>query len=256
MAEIQITQACCNTPKTKTTWNNLGTFKPLSQHVAGAERRTYRVGPSTSKLGVVAIIDIHGFHATTTQFFDTLAEKGFQVSAIDLFPNGPMPDEYMGEMAKLGSWIRTNANYNTNHIGELVKIAAQDLKRDGCESLFVIGHCWGTHLAILAASEPGQPFLGAAGPHPTAVTAHLVNNLKVPLAIFPSLDEPDMVPVINVVNAKGFSTPSLHHRFDTMPHGWCGGRGDWTIPEQNEAAQTVIREMAEFFIAIATKKEE
>ncbi|KAF9320292.1 hypothetical protein BG003_006682 [Podila horticola] len=257
MTDIQITQACCNTPKTKVApYTDKGTFKTLSKPVHGLERRTYRVGPSTSKLGVVALIDIHGFHATTTQFFDTLAEKGFQVSAIDLFPNGPMPDEYMGEMMKLGGWIRANADYNNNHVGELIKLAALDLKAEGCEYLFVIGHCWGLHLAVVAASEQGQQFLGVAGPHPTAVTVPLVHNLKVPLAIFPSLDEPDMVPVINAVNAKGFSTPSIHHRFDNMPHGWCGGRGDWTIPEQNEAAQTVLREMAEFFIAIADKKEE
>lgn len=104
-----------------------------------------------------------------------------------------MPDEYMGEMMKLGGWIRANADYNNNHVGDLIKLAANDLKTDGCESLFVIGHCWGLHLAVVAASEQGQPFLGVAGPHPTAVTVPLVNNLKVPLAIFPSLDEPDMV---------------------------------------------------------------
>lgn len=107
-----------------------------------------------------------------------------------------MPDEYMGDMAKLGGWIRTNAEYTNNHIGELVKIAAQDLKADGCESLFIIGHCWGVHLAIRAASEPDQVFLGVAGPHPTAVTLPLVTNLKCPLALFPAMDDPDMVSVL------------------------------------------------------------
>lgn len=107
-----------------------------------------------------------------------------------------MPDEYMGDMAKLGGWIRTNAEYTNNHIGELVKIAAQDLKADGCESLFIIGHCWGVHLAIRAASEPDQVFLGVAGPHPTAVTLPLVINLKCPLALFPAMDDPDMVSVL------------------------------------------------------------
>lgn len=99
----------------------------------------------------------------------------------------------MGEMMKLGGWIRANADYNNNHVGELIKLAALDLKAEGCEYLFVIGHCWGLHLAVVAASEQGQQFLGVAGPHPTAVTVPLVHNLKVPLAIFPSLDEPDMV---------------------------------------------------------------
>ncbi|KAF9124384.1 hypothetical protein BGW39_008245 [Mortierella sp. 14UC] len=254
--EIQITEACCNTPATKTAWVKKGAFKPLSKHVAGIERRTYRAGPSSSKLGVVALIDIHGFHPTTVQFLDSLADKGFQVSAIDLFLNGPMPDEYMGDMAKLGGWIRTNAEYTNNHVGELVKIAAQDLKADGCESLFVIGHCWGVHLAIRAASEADQVFLGVAGPHPTAVTVPLVANLKCPLALFPAMDDPDMVPVIAAVQAKGYSTPSVHVRYDNMPHGFCGGRGDWTIPEQNEAAVQVLQKMSEFFSTLAQRKEE
>ncbi|KAG0269230.1 hypothetical protein BGZ95_002149 [Linnemannia exigua] len=189
--EIQIIETCCNTPATKTAWVKKGAFKPLSKQVAGIERRTYRTGVVTSKLGVVALIDIHGFHPTTVQFLDSLAEKGFQVSAIDLFLNGPMPDEYMGDMAKLDDWIRTKAEYTNNHIGELVKISAQDLTADGCESLFIIGHCWGVHLAIRAASEAGQVFLG---------------------------------------------------------------RGDWIIPEQNEAAAQVLQKMSEFFSTLTQKK--
>ncbi|KAF9110763.1 hypothetical protein BGX27_005907 [Mortierella sp. AM989] len=253
--DIQITEACCNTPTTKTTWVQKGTFKPLSKHVAGIERQTYHVGQRNAKMGVVALIDIHGFHPTTVQFLDTLAEKGFQVSAIDLFLNGPMPDEYMGDMPKLGGWIRANAEYSNNHVNELVKIAAHDLGVDGCSSLFIIGHCWGTHLAIRAASEQDQIFRGVAGPHPTAVTVPLVANLKCPLALFPSMDEPDMQPVIQAVQNKGFPTPSLHVRFDNMPHGFCGGRGDWTIHEQQVAANQVIEEIAVFFNSLTPKEE-
>ncbi|KAF9566651.1 hypothetical protein EC968_003599 [Mortierella alpina] len=234
--DIQVTEACCNTPATKTTWSKKGSFRPLSRHIDGVERQTYRVGPSSSKRGV------------------TLAEKGFQVSAIDLYKNGPIPDEYMGDMPKLGAWIRGNADYKSSHIDEMVKVAAHDLQADGCDSVFAVGHCWGTHLAIRAASEPDSIFLGVAGPHPTAVTVPLVAGLKCPLAIFPSLDEPDLLPVIKAVNDKGFPVPSLHLRFDNMPHGFCGGRGDWTLPEQNEAAQLVLQRTAEFFIALSQKE--
>ncbi|KAG0243455.1 hypothetical protein BGX31_010648 [Mortierella sp. GBA43] len=249
--EIQVTEACCNTPATKTAWVDKGAFKDLTKQVAGIKRRTYRVGPADSTKGVVALIDIHGFHPTTVQFLDTLADKGFQVSAIDMFPDGSMPDEYMGDMPKLRTWIQSNANYSENHVDELVRIAAHDLKAEGCESLFIVGHCWGTHLAIRAASEPDQPFLGAAGPHPTAVSVPLVGSLKCPLALYPSVDEPDMLPVIEAVQKKGFSTPSVHLRFDNMPHGFCGGRGDWTVPEQKEAAGQVLESIAKFFNALA-----
>lgn len=99
------------------------------------------------------------------------------------------------------------------------------------------------------------------------------------------------MPVIEVVQAKGFSTPSLHVRFDNMDHGFCGGniwqsgrnervavslarltrvcsrflspkinlqpkgRGDWTVPEQNEAAGQVMQQMADFFTTLANKEE-
>jgi len=120
-----------------------------------------------------------------------------------------MPDEYMGDMVKLGGWIRTNAEYTNNHVRELVKIAAQDLKADGCEFLFIIGHCWGVHLAIRAASEPEQVLLGVAGLHPTAVTVPLVANLKCPLALFPSMDDPDMVCYIGTwFSLCGIALPS------------------------------------------------
>lgn len=68
--EIQVTEACCNTPPTKAAWVKKGAFKALSKHVAGVERTTYRVGPVDSDKGVVALIDIHGFHPTTVQFLD------------------------------------------------------------------------------------------------------------------------------------------------------------------------------------------
>ncbi|KAG0198695.1 hypothetical protein BGX28_007886 [Mortierella sp. GBA30] len=234
--DIEVTETCCNTPATKTTWVGKGSFHALSKQIDGIERRTYRVGPSSSKRGV------------------TLAEKGFQVSAIDMFKNGPIPDEYMGDMPKLGAWIRANADYKNSHVDQMVKVAAHDLLSEGCDSLFLVGHCWGTHLAIRAASEPDSNFLGVAGPHPTAVTPSVVSRLKCPLALFPSMDEPDMLPVIQAVNDKGFLTPSLHVRFDNMPHGFCGGRGDWTIAEQNEAAQLVLQKIAEFFVSLWKKE--
>ncbi|KAF9960803.1 hypothetical protein BGZ70_008489 [Mortierella alpina] len=231
--DIQVTEACCNTPATKTVWSKKGAFRPLSKHIDEIERQTYRVGPSNSKRGVVALIDIHGFHPTTT-----LAEKGFQVSAIDLYKNGPIPDEYMGDMPKLGAWIRGNADYKSSHIDEMIKVAIHDLQTDGCDSIF--------------ASD--SVILGVAGPHPTAVTVPLVAGLKCPLAIFPSLEEPDMLPVIKAVNDKGFPVPSLHLRFDNMPHGFCGGRGDWSLPEQHEAAQLVLQRTADFFVALSQKE--
>ncbi|KAF9583950.1 Threonine aldolase [Lunasporangiospora selenospora] len=250
--DIQFTDSCCNTHPTKTSWVNKGEFKPLSTKVTGVDRRTYQVGPKGAKKGIISLLDIHGFHPTSVQI---LSEKGFLVSAIDLFLNGPIPDDYMGDMTKLGAWVRSNVEYQGNHIRELVEVAVNDLRVEGCESFYIVGHCWGTHLAIRTATDLEGIFLGVAGPHPTAVSVPLVVNLKCPLALFPAEDDPNMLPVIEAVQAKGFGVPSIHVRYDDMPHGFCGGRGDWSIPEQKQAAHQVIETIAQFFHDLGVKEE-
>ena len=77
-------------------------------------------------------------------FVKTLASKGFQISAIVLLLLGPTPDEYTGDISKLGGWIWAHDRYENSYTHELVKAAVKDLQTEGCGSLFTIGHCWGT----------------------------------------------------------------------------------------------------------------
>jgi dienelactone hydrolase len=90
-------------------------------------------------------------------------------------------------------WIQANGDYEKNHLGEIIRAAVEDLRRDGCTTFSIFGLCWGALMAVKAASEEGTPFLSAGGPHPSFVTVEAVKDVKAPLVLLPSKDEPDMV---------------------------------------------------------------
>ncbi|KAF9353525.1 hypothetical protein BGX34_011520 [Mortierella sp. NVP85] len=248
---MSLVPACCNTPPTKAHWHDKGAEVPLSTKIDGEERLTYRTGPKDSKRGIIAIYDIFGTHPTTRQFFDRIAEAngGFQLSAPLFFKNGGISDEDFRN--NVMTWIKANGDYEKNHLGEIIRAAVEDLRRDGCTTFSIFGQCWGALMAVKAASEEGTPFLATGGPHPSFVTVEAVKDVKAPLVLLPSKDEADMIPVIESVKHKNFPVESFHQRFDTMHHGWTGGRGDWEVPEQYNAGLEAVELLAGFFGKVA-----
>ncbi|GJJ68741.1 hypothetical protein EMPS_01087 [Entomortierella parvispora] len=254
---MSLTSACCNTPPTDAHWHLKGKQTPLSQKIAGQERTTYRTGPKDSKRGIIAIYDIFGHHDTTYQFFDRIAEShgGFQLSAPHIFHNGAATPEMLGDRPRLMAWIGENGDYKKSHIDEIIRVAVEDLRADGCTSFSIFGQCWGAMIAVLAASEEGTPFLAAGGPHPSFFSVDLVKNIKTPLIALASKDEADMVPVVAAVQAKGFAVDSFHQRFDDVHHGWTGGRGDWTDPIQLKQGLVAVDLLGGFFAKVAAANE-
>ncbi|KAG0025385.1 hypothetical protein BGZ82_010056 [Podila clonocystis] len=248
---MSLVSACCNTPSTETQWNNKGEYQILSTKIAGDDRKTYRTGPKDSKRGLIAVYDIFGYHPTTLQFLDRVASShaGFQLSAPDFFKNGGITNEQMG--AGVMPWIHENGDFKKNHINELILAAVEDLRKDGCTSFSIFGQCWGALMAVMAASQEGQPFLAAGGPHPSFFSVEIVKDIKVPVIILASKDEADMIPVAAAVDAKGFAIKSFHKRYENMHHGWTGGRGDWTVAEQREAGLDAVDQLGAFFAKVA-----
>ncbi|KAF9956381.1 hypothetical protein BGZ70_009913 [Mortierella alpina] len=247
-----LTHACCSKPPTDTQWQRKGEDRALTRKVNGEERRAYRTGPRESKRGIIAIYDIFGFHPTGIQFYDRLAmaHGGFQVSAPYLFKQ-IMPQSLLGNREGVMAWLSEHGDYKNTHFDEVIRAAVEDLRADGCTSISIVGQCWGTFIAIKAASEDDSPFLAAGGPHPSFTTVDSVKDIKCPLILFPSKDEQDMVPVIEAVNEKRFSIKSMQQRFDTMHHGWTSSRGDWSDPEQLQAGLEAVHLLAEFFAQAA-----
>ncbi|KAF9287849.1 hypothetical protein BGZ68_001198 [Mortierella alpina] len=252
-----LTSTCCNTPPTNAQWQRKGEDRILTQKVHGEERKVYRTGPKDSKRGIIAIYDIFGFHPTGIQFYDrlALAHGGFQVSAPYLFKQ-IMPESLLGDREALMAWLSEHGDYRNNHFDEVIRAAVEDLRADGCTSVSIFGQCWGTYIAIQAASEDDSPFLAAGGPHPSITTVDTVKNVKCPLILLPAKDDGDMVPVIEVVNQKNFPIKSVQRRFETVQHGWTGSRGDWSDPEQLKAGLEAVHLLAEFFAHAAELSEQ
>ncbi|KAF9899599.1 hypothetical protein BX616_002936 [Lobosporangium transversale] len=252
---MSLTESCCNTPPVQDAqWHNKGEQVALSQQIAGEERTTYRTGPKDSKRGLIAIYDIFAYHPTTYQFFDRIAEShgGFQLSAPHIFTKGGYPPDQMGDSAKLMAWIGANGDYKGNHIDEIIRVAVEDLRKDGCTSFSIFGQCWGALMSVKAASEEGNPFLAAGGPHPSFFSIETVKDTKAPLIILASKDEADMVPVIDSIKHKNFPVEPFHKRFDNMHHGWTGGRGDWSQPDQFQAGLEAVDLLSGFFAKAAS----
>ncbi|KAF8924895.1 hypothetical protein EDD21DRAFT_431394 [Dissophora ornata] len=254
---MTLTDACCNTEATNAQWQAKGEDKVLSTKIDGHERKVYRTGPKDSKRGVIAIHDPLGLHPTTFQVYDRLAVSngGFQVAAPHMFKDGPVPSSLLGDRAAFWAWIGDNGDFKKNHFMELILAAVEDLRADGCTTFSIFGQCWGAYIAIQAASEAGQPFLATGGPHPSFTTIEAVKNIKCPLILLASKDEADMIPIIESVMHNNFPVESFHKRFDTVPHGWCGSRGDWSDPEQLKAGLEVVDLLGQYFAKVAAVAE-
>ncbi|KAG0215570.1 hypothetical protein BGX33_001131 [Mortierella sp. NVP41] len=253
---MTLNDSCCNTLPTNAQWTNKGVDKVLPTKVNGEDRLVYRTGPKDSKRGIIGIYDILGFSPTGTQFFDRLAstDGGFQVSIPHIFKEN-MPLELLGNRPALIEWLGKHGDYKKSHLDDLIRAAVEDLRADGCTTFSIYGQCWGTFVAIQAASEPDSLFLSTGGPHPSLTTVEAVKDIKCPLILLPSKDEADMIPVIESVKDKNFAVESFQKRYDNMDHGWTGGRGDWSDPEQLKAGLDAIELLADYAARVAAVAE-
>ncbi|GJJ72285.1 hypothetical protein EMPS_04642 [Entomortierella parvispora] len=246
-----LTDSCCNTPATETVWAKKGEEKIL--HVANHEQhehKTYRTGPKTATTGIIGVYDVMGYHPTGIQFFDRLAvaHGGFQVSVPNFFyKTNKVPPELFGDRPKLMEWLGANGSYGApSHVDSVIHAAVEDLRKDGCTHFVIYGQCWGALKALEAAADEKMPFLAAGGPHPSMMTEELMKNARCPVILLPAKDDPDMVPLVAIANEKNTKIKSEQHRFPTVQHGWTGGRGDWSNPEQKKCAEEAIHLLATF----------
>ncbi|KAF9433986.1 hypothetical protein BGZ76_008727 [Entomortierella beljakovae] len=250
---MTLSDACCNGKPTNAEWEHKGTKVPLSSKINGVEYSVYRTGPKDSKRGLIAIGDPLGLSPTTLQVYDRIAisHGGFQVAAPYLFKDGPLPESFLGNRDAMITWIGANGDFKKNFIDQIILAAVEDLRAAGCTTFSIFGQCWGAFISLQAVSEPNQPFLAAGGLHPSNTNIETVKNVNCPLILLASKDEEDMIPVIESIKHKNFPVESFQARFDDVPHGWCGSRGDWTIPEQYKSGLKAVDLLGEYFSKVA-----
>ncbi|KAG8772680.1 hypothetical protein FRC12_002947 [Ceratobasidium sp. 428] len=243
--------ACCSiptiTPKEK--YTHKGEYKPY-----GPFKKAYVVGKEgagSTETAIIGVYDIFGYFPQTIQGADILAQTldAFVVYP-DFFDDKPWPNEAFPprndeEGKKLQEFFGTTAN-----VGDRCKQmeeTADLLRKDGAKYVGTIGFCWGGKLSTVGATTGKTD--AAVAIHPAMLDVKDAENLKVPLAIFPSKDEPldEYEKIVETISKKPFASKNAYKVYDDMYHGWAAARADFDKPETKKAYEDVYGTSVTFF---------
>ena len=244
----QMNKACCSIPPVKTDYQPKGRMEKC----AGID--SYVIGPADSKTALVCVYDIFGFWDTTKQCADLLSEvMNTKVVMPDFLRGHPWPidgfpprnDE---EGKKLGEWFGTIASV-PDRSKDLESVAAE-LKKNGAEKLGLYGFCWGGKVASLA-GKAGTPFSGVSIIHPAMIAPEESKELTVPMAFFPSKDEPrdecDKYWDTLKSSHPELVEKSVYHYYGDMFHGFASARANLKDKANYDAAVDIYQRLANFF---------
>ncbi|KAJ9125982.1 hypothetical protein QFC24_002254 [Naganishia onofrii] len=244
-------EACCSIPpvqggeyKTKGKYESVGEFE-----------KAYVVGDSKTH-ALICIYDIFGFWPQTEQGADILSStlNGTKVVMPDFLKGKPWPvDQFPPktdeQKEKLQQFFGTTANPQ-ERLKETVAVA-KSLKEQGYTSIGLYGFCWGGKVAMLAGSHDDL-FTGISIVHPAMLDVKDVEGLKVPLAMYPSKDEPkeDVKKIVEALKSKPFADKCEHKTYPNMHHGWAAARADLSNPENKKEYEDVYSRVAAFFKSV------
>jgi len=238
--------ACCSIPAVEHKYEPKGTYISL-----GGVEKVYTTGPKDTGKALVAVYDIFGFYPQTLQGADILAESlGAQVVIPDFFaPYEPIqlskfPPKTDEQKQEIGKFFETTAA--PTRVLPFVHNVAQALK-DAGNKVGTYGYCWGGKITILAGAT--DDFIGVAALHPAMLNAEDGTKVKVPVALFPSKDEPldEYEKLLKVVNDKPFAEKNSYKVYTNMHHGFAAARGDLANAANKEAYEDVYQRLAGFF---------
>lgn len=248
-------ESCCAIPPVQSD------YKPKGEIVQmGSYTDVYTVGDKSATTAVVAIFDIFGFWPQTQQGADILAETlGYRIVMPDVFFGKPFPLEYYppknDENKKLlGEFFQTSAGIDNVLPGVLN--LAELLRDEGVTRLYLYGLCWGAKISILAGGKTMNyngnsiPFFDAvAALHPAMLSAPDGKELKVPVAIFASKEEPveEYKKIVDEVSNKPWASKNAYRVYTNMHHGWGGARANLEDEENLAAFTDVYGRLATFF---------
>ncbi|KAG6812066.1 hypothetical protein H0H92_004597 [Tricholoma furcatifolium] len=224
--------ACCSIPPVHSDYSPKGTFKPF-----GKFNKVYVTGPEDSDSKIVCVFDIFGFFPQTQQGADIIASAlKATVYMPDFFePHGPFPiDNFPPKTEKEKHDLQNFFGGTASPPAAIKKLTefGQTLKSSGAKHIGVYGFCWGGKVTI-SAGGASTPFDAVAIVHPAMLSAADAEKLTVPLAIYPSKDEP-------VTEGNRF-------------HGWAAARGDLNNSENKKEFKDVYARLAQFYCKVFGK---
>ncbi|KAJ3490173.1 hypothetical protein NLI96_g1616 [Meripilus lineatus] len=241
--------ACCTIPPVHSNYEPKGTFKSY-----GGFKKVYVTGPETlGQSAIVCVYDIFGFKPQTQQGADIIADNlKVQVLMPDFFEDGepyplenfpPKTDE---DKAKLQAFFGGIALPPKN--GERLLAFGKTLKDDGVKFLGVYGFCWGGKVTILAGSQSGSSYDAVSLVHPAMLSAADSENLAVPIALYPSKDEPESEfnKIVEIIKSKPIAAKSDFKIWDTF-HGFAAARANLDDEDNNAKYKELYQSLIKFF---------
>lgn len=165
---------------------------------------------------------------------------------------------------ELAAWLQRVGDWDSIIRPDLINIVHyyQSL---GVEEFAIFGMCWGGSVATLSSIELYSYFNASALVHPSLVTNDQAYDVRTPMYLMPSQDEPDMVS-LSLVNWSiiykkltsgqlpfyqvlriNFGDNAGHRRFDDMFHGFAAARGNFSDPINQMHVNEVITTLGVFF---------
>ncbi|SPC66980.1 related to AIM2 - cytoplasmic protein involved in mitochondrial function or organization [Ustilago sp. UG-2017b] len=239
-------QACCTIPPVKSDYSPKGT----TEKIGGLD--AYVIGPKDAKKAIVVVYDVFGYWPTTKQGADLLAEATkARIVMPDFFRGKPIaqedyPPKTEEKKQKFQNFFKSTGDFSARK--PEVEAVADALKKDGAQKLGLMGFCWGGKMSVLAGGE-GTKFNAVAQVHPAMVDAEDAKKLTVPIANFPSKDEPkeDMEKFEAEVQKKDIAKDSVYKLYPDSHHGWAAARADLKDEGNLKNFQDVYQRLADFF---------
>ncbi|EJD04229.1 uncharacterized protein FOMMEDRAFT_19489 [Fomitiporia mediterranea MF3/22] len=241
--------ACCSIPPVQSNYVPKGTYTSF----AGFDS-TYVTGPPTSSIAIVNVFDIFGFWPQTQQGADILAQTlNARVVMPDFFaPDKPFfkekfPPQSQDDKNDLQAFFAGPAKPDKAVEG-LVRVG-EELRAQGAEKVGAYGLCWGGKVAILTGSKENTPFDAVATFHPAMLSADDADNLRVPLGLFISNDEPkaEYDKMIEKLKQKPYADKIAYKHYANMFHGWAAARANLEDEENRKEFEDAYTNLTAFF---------
>ncbi|KAL0950700.1 hypothetical protein HGRIS_007477 [Hohenbuehelia grisea] len=241
-------KACCTIPPVQSNYTPKGSF---ASH--GDFKKVYVTGPDASDNAIVCVFDIFGFFPQTQQGADiiasTLKTKVYMPDFFDPAPAFPA-DNFPPKTDEAKKQLQDFFGGPASPPDTMKKLVAfgNHLKSNGAKRLGVYGFCWGGKVTLLASGD-ATPFDAASIIHPAMLSAEDVQKLTIPLALYPSQDEPkeEYQKIVDILAQKSFASSCDHKYYADMFHGWAAARGNLENEDNKKAYEEVYGKLVNYF---------
>lgn len=240
--------ACCSIPPIVSKG-----YEPKGKYETIGGLKTYVTGPADATKAILYIYDIFGYFPQSLQGADILSttddKTKYQVFMPDWFEGKPAdiswyPPDTKEKGEKLGNFFKTTGAPPATASKVPTILKEIESKYSKISTWGVVGFCWGGKIVSLTTSTTSTPFKAGAECHPAMVDPSEAENIKIPLCMLASKDEPKADVEKFEKNLKGEKHVEI---FGDQIHGWMAARSDLDDERVKSEYERGYKTLLEFF---------